>query len=263
MQKPSDRFTQTVQDYVKINPFYLEDVLRFLVDECQLSKHRTIAGIGTGTGFVSRLLLEYGNVVYGVEANPLMRDTMIEEFRRYPSFSGVDGTAENTSLDNKSIDIIMAGTAFHWFDLEKTKAEFKRVLKPQGWVLLIWNVRNPFKTDFLIDYENYILKHGKDFRKGNENKTDDDLIQDFFRPFEAKVKSFTNIQQFNWEGLVGKLSSTSHCLKPDDANYEEMLRELRDLYEKHQLNGLVDFEYVTNMYYGHLNNDKSSKYLIG
>ena len=132
MNKPTERFTQTVAAYTKYRPGYPQEVLQTLVVDCELTNKSIIADIGSGTGLLTELFLKNGNTVYGVEPNAAMREAGEQYLARYHEFSSVDGTAEATTLPTKSIDFITVGTAFHWFDTVKTKTEFQRIIRPGG-----------------------------------------------------------------------------------------------------------------------------------
>lgn len=250
--QPTERFTQTAQNYIKYRPHYPKEVLQVLIDECHLTSHNIIADVGSGTGILSKLFLENGNTVFGVEPNLAMREAAETYLKKYANFYSVNGTAEMTTLKNHSVDIITVGTAFHWFDIEKTKIEFKRILKSPGWVLLVWNVRDIDQSDLLMDYENLILKYGVDYRESNAKKFDKIAVQEFFSPYEMKIQFFENFQQFDWEGFKGRLLSTSYSLRPGDNHYQKMLKELHNIFDKHQKNGIVNFLYKTKLYYGQL-----------
>ncbi len=256
MNKSTERFTQTVQDYIKYRPSYPKEVLQLLIDECDLRKNKIIADVGSGTGLLSKLFLNYGNLVYGVEPNQPMREAAEEYLKEYPNFYSINATAEATSLEKQSVDIITVGTAFHWFDIAKTKVEFKRILKVGGWVLLVWNVRNVEQSKLLRDYENLLLKYGTDYKESNARKFNKTATKEFFSPNEMKVHSFKNTQQFDWAGLKGRLLSTSYSLRPGDDKYEEMLNELKDIFERYQKNGMVEFLYDTKLNYGRIHGKK-------
>lgn len=253
MKQATERFTETVQDYMKYRPSYPVEVVQLLVNECGLTKDKIIADVGSGTGFLAKLFLDYGNTVYGVEPNEAMRLAAENYLASYLKFHSVNATAEATTLLDNSVDFITVGTAFHWFDQEKTKLEFKRILKSSGWVLLVWNVRNVRQSELLRDYEKLILTYGKDYQKSRAQEFDNTVGEEFFSPHEMKIQSFSNSQQFNWEGLKGRLLSTSYSLRPGDSRYEEMMHELKLIFDRHQQNGLVDFLYDTKLYYGRLN----------
>lgn len=249
MTRSIERFTDTVEDYVKYRPSYPSAVLDLLIAECGLNKNKVIADIGSGTGLLAQLFLNYGNRVYGVEPNQSMREAGENYLRHYPNFHSVVGTAEETYLPDKSVDFITAGTAFHWFDPEKTKLEFHRIAKANAWVLLVWNVRNVEESALIREYEALICKYGKDYSTSNAIKMNKVALEQFFKPYPMKTASFANSQRLDWKGLKGRLLSTSYSLRPRDPNYEAMLEALKAIFERHQQNGIVTFLYKTKLYY--------------
>ncbi len=74
------------------------------------------------------------------------------------------GAAEATTLADKSSDLVVCGQAFHWFDLGRSKNEFRRILRPPGWVALIWNERKTHTTPFLAAYEQLLKTYATDYR---------------------------------------------------------------------------------------------------
>src|SRR5713226_3126779 len=135
------RFSNRVVDYVRYRPGYPSAVLDLLRSECGLQSSHVIADIGSGTGIMSKLFLENGNRVFGVEPNTEMRQAGEEYLASYDGFSSIEGSAESTTLGDSSIDFVTAGQAFHWFEKEKTRAEFRRILRGKGWVVIAWNDR--------------------------------------------------------------------------------------------------------------------------
>jgi ubiquinone/menaquinone biosynthesis C-methylase UbiE len=246
---PTERFTETVQNYIRYRPPYPSAVLDLLISECKLSKAKIMADIGSGTGLLSQLFLNYGNTVYGVEPNQAMRAAAADCLRSYPYFHSVAGCAEATQLPDKTIDFITAGTAFHWFDPDKTKREFQRIGKANAWVVLVWNVRNTEASALVSDYEDLICKYGKDYTTSNASKMDKVVLKEFFAPHSMKTAAFKNSQQFDWLGLKGRLLSTSYSLRPGDLHYESMLDELKLIFERYQEAGKVAFLYETKVYY--------------
>ncbi|MDP8950409.1 MAG: class I SAM-dependent methyltransferase [Actinomycetota bacterium] len=150
---PTQRFTNRVDHYVKYRPSYPRAALDLLKTECGLTSASLVADVGSGTGILSELFLENGNRVFGIEPNERMRETGERRLGRHPRFTSVAGTAEATTLDGDSVDFVVAGQAFHWFDPERARAEFSRILKPGGWVALVWNLRRKDATPFLAAYE--------------------------------------------------------------------------------------------------------------
>ena len=248
---PAERFSSRVDDYARYRPSYPAEIVPLLARECGLIAESTVADIGSGTGFLTKLFLDFGCAVVGVEPNREMREAGERMLAQYQRFTSVNGRAEQTRLGNSSVDLAAAGQAFHWFEPAATRVEFRRILRGPRWVALIWNER--LVTDeFLAGYEDLALRYGPDYRKIDHRRVDADRISDFFEHRAWKLATFPNVQHFDWTGLRGRLDSSSYAPRPGDQNYEAMLAELRRLFETHQKNGQVDFLYRTNVYYGTL-----------
>lgn len=250
---PKKRFSTRVENYIKFRPSYPQEIISFLKEKQILSSDSVIADIGSGTGILSELFLKESNQVYGIEPNIDMRNAGKTQLSKYLNFVNVEGSAENTSLNSSSVDIIMAGQAFHWFDLEKTRIEFLRILKPNGWVLLIWNRREKQINEFLKEYEIFLLKYGTDYKAIEKIKLDFDKFFGESEPDRKyKYKKFDNYQIFDYDGLEGRLLSTSYIPLGGHPKFNDMMIDLKKLYEKYQQNGLIKFDYKTEVIYGQL-----------
>jgi ubiquinone/menaquinone biosynthesis C-methylase UbiE len=245
------RFSNRVEDYVKWRPNYPQKIVKDLQNEYRLSTDKVVADIGSGTGISSELFLKDGYAVIGVEPNEAMRERSKELLNKYSSYTTVDGTAEKTTLVNKSVDAIVAGQAFHWFDQAKTRVEFQRILKQDGIVILLWNERLA-GTDFAKEYDQFIIDHGKEYVKLDHRNVNAEQIASFFSPGTCKLKIYKNQQVFNFDGLKGRLLSSSYMPTETDENYETLLSALKQLYEKHNENGRVQIDYDTKVYIGSL-----------
>jgi ubiquinone/menaquinone biosynthesis C-methylase UbiE len=247
----TQRFSSRVDHYVRYRPGYPPEVLELLKRECGLTPESVIADIAYGTGIFTRMLVENGNRVFGVEPNDEMRRAGEQFLRNYPRFTSVAGTAEATTLSDHSVDVVTAAQAAHWFDRAKTHREFVRVLKPGGWAVLLWNERRTGTTAFLRDFEELLLEYGTDYQEvRHENTTAE--IADFFTPSWFRSCVFETHREMDYAALEGRLLSSSYAPMPDQATYEPMLRELRRIFEAHQLNDRVLLEYNTLVYYGQL-----------
>ncbi|HUI06345.1 MAG TPA: class I SAM-dependent methyltransferase [Verrucomicrobiae bacterium] len=252
MKSPTQRFSSRVDNYVKYRPGYPSGVMQTLAKECGLTSESVVADIGSGTGILSELLLKNGNRVYGVEPNREMRTAGERLLKKYPGFTSVAGTAEATTLADQSVDFVTAGQAFHWFDRAPARQEFARTLKPDGWVVLIWNERLTDTSAFLREYEELLQKYGTDYVAVDHRHVDADAIAAFFAPHPFSLKKFENRQIVDFDGARGRLLSSSYTPEPGQANYQPMLDELRAIFDKHHVDGRVPFDYVTVMYFGQL-----------
>jgi SAM-dependent methyltransferase len=251
MRDPTQRFSSRVDNYARYRPGYPPEILQLLKDECGLTPASIVADIASGTGLLTRMFLENGNRVFGVEPNPEMRQAGERLLAAYPEFVSVAGTAEATTLHDHSVDYVTAAQAAHWFDRHKARQEFARILKPRGWCVLIWNERRTDSTRFLRDYEKLLLTYGTDYKDVRHEHTTAS-IWDFFAPSPFESRLFAMKQQFDYAGVEGRLLSSSYTPQTDHPNYSPMLRELRRIFEAHATDGRVDMEYTTRVYYGHL-----------
>jgi len=252
MTDVTQRFSSRVENYIKYRPVYPNEVIDTLRSECGLTADSIIADIGSGTGILTEMFLRNGNAVYGIEPNREMREAGERLLKGYPRFHSVAAQAEQTRLPDQSVDFITAGQAFHWFDREKAREEFARILKPKGWIALIWNERVTTTTPFLVAYEQLLKEYSTDYEQVDHRRIDDDVISDFFGSDDFRLKQFKNIQVFDFEGVKGRLLSSSYAPEEGHPNYEPMLAELERIFQAYQNDGKVVFEYVTQMYYGRL-----------
>jgi SAM-dependent methyltransferase len=247
----TQRFSSRVDNYVQYRPGYPPEILELLQNECGLTPESVIADIASGTGIFTRMLLENGNRVFGVEPNDEMRQAGERVLKSYSRFNSVAGTAEATTLPDRSVDLITAAQAAHWFDRVKARREFIRILKPGAWAVLLWNERRTDSTAFLRGYEHLLLTYGTDYREVRHERTTAE-IADFFTPSPFRSSTFEMRQEVDYSALEGRLLSSSYTPMPDHANYVPMLRELRRVFEAHQVNDRVALEYRTLVYYGQL-----------
>ena len=147
--KPTTRFADRVADYVRFRPSYPPDVIRTLHDELGLRAGQVVADVGSGTGILSRLLVDNGNIVYGVEPSAEMAEAALAALGRTGRFHDVRGTAEETNLPPASADLATAAQAFHWFDVDAAREQFRRILRPPRPVAVVWNLR---RTDTDVGY---------------------------------------------------------------------------------------------------------------
>jgi len=251
MRSPTERFSDRVENYVRYRPGYPKAVIALLQDECGLTPNSTVADIASGTGILTRMLLENGSRVFAVEPNREMREACERLLAAYPKLDSVEGTAEETRLADHSVDLVTAAQAAHWFDLARTRREFVRILKPGGWCALIWNERCTDTTPFLRDYEQLLLTYGTDYQDvRHENTTKG--IEKFFAPSPSFLRVFDYQQIFDYDGLEGRLLSSSYAPGPGHEKHAPMLEQLRRLFAKYQQQGEVTVEYKTRVFYGRL-----------
>jgi SAM-dependent methyltransferase len=246
-----ERFSSRVADYVRFRPGYPHEALALLKSECGLRSGHVIADVGCGTGFLGELFLKNGNRVYGIEPNKEMREAGEEYLASYDSFVSVDASAEATTLEDATIDLVTAGQAFHWFDPAAARREFARILKPDGWVVVMWNDRE-MNSAFATAYEDVLVKFGTDYKRVRESYPETAAMREFFAGGSMEQRSVPNAQILDWDGLVGRLRSSSYAPLEGQSNYAPMMAALDELFRANQVDGRVKMEYSTHVYYGRL-----------
>lgn len=249
---PAGRFTDRVSDYARYRPSYPPQLLDLLRDEMGLRPGHVVADVGSGTGILTEILLANGNPVLAVEPNRAMAEAARQRLGRFPGFTDVDGRAEATGLPAAAADFIVAAQAFHWFDPARSGAEFRRILRPQGWAVLVWNIRRVDTTPFLVDYEAFLRTWGTDYNEVSARYRDEAALQALFGPGGYRTRRFDYRQGFDLDGLRGRLLSSSYTPAEGDPRRQPMLAALPALFARHQADGAVAFEYDTWVYYGRL-----------
>lgn len=247
---PENRFSNRVADYVKYRPGYPSEILDLLREKTGLNAASMVADIGSGTGISTQFLLRAGCTVHAVEPNAEMRSAAESMLGGMPGFHSVAGSATATTLPERSVDLIVAAQAFHWFAGEAAREEFDRILKPDGWVTLIWNVRKVDSSPFLVAYEALLLKYATDYGQVRHELVDEKVLGSFFREGKFNSTSFPNAQHFDYEGLKGRLLSSSYAPAAGQPGHEEMIAELERIFQQHQVGGTVAIDYDAWVHWG-------------
>ena len=245
---PTRRFSSRVENYIRYRPGYPPEVLDVLRGAGALKGGSVVADIGSGTGIFAALLLPEAGKLYGVEPNAEMRAAGEQALAGNPKFTSVNGTAEATALPAGSVDLITAAQAFHWFDRSRTRTEFARILKPEGWIALIWNDRHVDSTPFLCDYESLLRTFATDYAEVRHKELDLARVRDFIGGDAVTLTVLPNRQVFDYQALRGRLLSSSYAPEEGQPGHIPMLRRLEDIFQQHQRGGPVAFEYDTQVY---------------
>lgn len=252
MRPSTERFSDRVDHYVRFRPSYPPDVVDLLKAECGLDGRAVVADIGSGPGNLTALLLPIAETVYGVEPNAEMRQAGERLLSSHPNFVSVDGTAENTRLASASVDLITAGQAFHWFDRKAARSEFLRIGRGDHRVALVWNTRLTDTTPFLRGYEALLKEVSEEYRTVDHRNTHgNDELASFFGRGKYKRRVFPYVQDFDYEGFLGRVLSSSY-VPTAGPGHERMIQGVERLYAEHNRDGQVAFEYQTEVFYGSL-----------
>lgn len=249
MKNSTQRFSDRVENYIKYRPSYPGECINYLY-ALGISKGTSVADIGSGTGILSELIIKNVNKLYGVEPNKEMREAAEVKLKKYNNFISTNGSAEETNLLENSLDFITCAQAFHWFDIETSLKEFRRILKQNGKLILLWNNRIN-NTDFLKGYEEALLNYAVDYKEVNHQNLTDEILEKCFVS-DYKKTIFPNSQTFDFTGLMGRLFSSSYTPQTGHPNYEKLIEQMKNLFEKYNENGFVKFNYNTEVFSGRI-----------
>lgn len=243
------KFSGKAAVYAKARPSYAPEFIDWLYGDVGMTPASVVADIGSGTGIFSKAMLEKGNTVYGVEPNKDMRRTAESTLPVFSNFHSIDGTAKNTTLEANSVDFITVAQAFHWFDADSFKVECKRILKPSGKVILVWNSR---VSESNLVKENAVIckKYCPNFKgfSGGLEHIDGSINKFFDNGFE--VKRFKNDLQVDKAKFIERSLSASYALNETDSDYKSYIFELKKLFNKYAVENILTMPNETVGYIG-------------
>ena len=244
---PQTRFSDRANDYAKYRPSYPSKAINCILEGIGIQE-LVAADIGAGTGISSRLLADRGVRVIAIEPNAAMRQAATP----HPLVQFRDGNAENTKLEDNSVDLVTCFQAFHWFNPEPTLIEFARILKPEGRLAAVWNNRDR-EDEFTAQYSHLTQtasKNQSELRYGTER-----FLRQTALFSKVTQLTFPYQQALDQKGLVGRAMSTSYIPKTGKLS-EKFIEQLNQLYDKYRdRQNLVYLKYNTNVYLTSLSMD--------
>jgi SAM-dependent methyltransferase len=240
----TQRFSDRVEAYLAGRPRYPAELVNHLETIGALPRTGIVADIGVGTGLSAEPFLAAGHRVIGVEPNAPMRAAGAEYLARFAAFEARDGTAEATGLAPGSVDLVIAGQAFHWFDPGRFRAESVRVLRPGGWGALIWNDRDLAGTPFLAGYEALLLEYGNDYQAIRYKHQGTDAIPVYFGGRAPVAWEFRHRRDMDWAMLAALAGSASYLPAPGQARHAELMAALRALFDANAAGDRVEMRYT-------------------
>lgn len=247
----ADRFGDRVSDYVAHRPGYPATMMDLFRREMGVCEGTVVADIGCGPGISSIPFLDAGCVVIGVEPNEQMRNAARSLLGETEGFTISEGNAYDTALETGSADLVVAAQAFHWFNDEKAVAEFRRILRPGGFLALVWNERLLTGEPFLEAYEELLLEFGTDYKTVRHDKITIESLEELFGSGVSKA-TFENRQVLDLEGLMGRLRSSSYTPAEGTEGFGPMAEKAKELFAEHNESGRITISYDTNVFYANI-----------
>jgi len=249
--RPTERFSSRAENYARYRPGYPHAALELLKQRCGLTPGALVADVGSGTGILTELLLSSGAYLIAIEPNDGMRAIAETSLGAHPHFRSIAGTAEATSLPPDSIDLWVAGQAFHWFDVPAAHREVLRVAREGAYAALLWNERPLEPSAFVNDYDALLVRHAAEYPEIRARRADEASMREFLgRAME--LVTFPNQQTLDFEGLRGRLLSSSYAPEAGHSEYEPMMAGLREVFRRHERAGQIVFPYRTLVYFAQL-----------
>ena len=255
MTEFSERFTGRVAEYAQYRERYEpEVVLPLLRDWCGLKPNWRVADIGAGTGMAGDLFRANGNRIIAIEPNAEMRTACRSLHAGDAMFNVQDGTAEATGLSDASVEMIVVGRALHWFDVEAAFREFRRILKPRGWVAILACGRAEDGREENVAFRQFLqATAGRDFYRDPlvsvYQRLDTLFAGGRFMHSEAHGEMY-----LDWKALRGLSLSLSHAPLPDSEAFPEFEAELRNFFGRYEQGGIVTFRKRTYLNVGQFEN---------
>ncbi len=245
------RYSSKAEIYARYRWDYAYEAIQAIFNATSISTDSVVADIGSGTGILTRHFVGRVKNVYAIEPNPEMRQWAEKNLSSYPSFCSLGTRAEATGLADKCVSLITIGQALHWFDPEPGLREFKRILKPGGWLAVLSNQAVANELDQALQTL-FIKENDWDISLA-ANLPAPKPVSFFYGEGYYSQMWFPQRREETWEEFFGSLCSNSHA--PDNGNpsfqtFELAARRVFDQFSRHSL---VTVDFVTELTLGSIN----------
>lgn len=237
-------FSSKVVDYVASRPDYPAALFEALRTDCHLQAGAVVADIGAGTGLLTQGLLAQGYTVTAIEPSDSMRAAADHALARIAGYSSAAGTAERLPLPDASVDLITAAQAFHWFDIAAARAEFLRVLKPQGHVVLVWNDRVP-SDPLHIALDALFAQYGGAKRSAMLAHDERSEVPAFFGANTPLERTWPHAHHLDEAALLSLVFSRSYMPDRQSSLGQQACAQLHGVFQRLAVNGVVAVRYTT------------------
>ena len=233
-------FSEKADAYAEFRERYDATVILPLLREwCGLKPAWTVADVGAGTGMLGDVFRANGNRVIAIEPNAAMRAVCARLHAGDSQFEVKDGRAEATGLGDASVEMVAVGRALHWFDVPLAMAEFKRILKPRGWVAIVACGRQERGREENEAYDALLHAIPGTLERVKAGYAVYRKMDDYFAGGEVHHQQVTGEMVMDWEALRGLTLSYSHAPMPGAPEFDGLERALKEFFARFKKNGKV------------------------
>ena len=251
----TERFSGRVDAYARHRPSFPRAIVAFLREHRALADGATVADVGAGTGMLAEVFLDAGHRVLAVEPNREMLTACRQLATRYAALQVVEGSAEHTALAENSIDLVTVGRAMHWFDWKQAHREFRRILRPEGWVLIATNGHRDSGALVSEQLTDLLRRHRMDSCEADVRRDFDQRLRGFLDPATWHRTRLDHSMTVTFETLLGYAQSLSAIPHPGQTGYEAMAAALQSIFHAHQSEGQLTTPLVSQLFLGRLRAD--------
>ena len=250
MVEPSNRFSQKAQKYARYRWDYSPQAIEMIFILSKLSCGSSVADIGSGTGMLSSHLVGKVKSLYAIEPNSEMRDYSKNLLPISSNINILDGLAEALPLPDQSIDMIMVGRAIHWFDASKARAEFLRVLKPNGWLAIL---QVPCLNRELVEAVKSIRTAENNWNVENDKSRLNSVSPNFYYGNQEFIdRQFPQTITETWDEFFGRLCSLSPAPNEDDESLKKFKNAAHGIFRKFSKDDRLTIEIATQIQLGRI-----------
>ncbi len=240
--------------YAANRPGYSSHVLKYLQQDLGFPPTALGADIGCGTGQLTKILAGYFELLYAVEPNASMMRECQKCLCDCKSIHYICRSAENTGIDDSKLDYITVAQAFHLFNNVKTLQELKRILKPDGSLIIIYNMKN-HSSDLFLKNEEVLLKYCPLYRRDfHATEFQYNSFQDCFKEGSYQYHYFPNdnTEYLDCDTFINRTLSASYAIQKGNPSFPNFVKELTAIFADFSVNHRIKMELSTVIYSGYL-----------
>lgn len=254
MQNLHKLFNSKALLYAKNRPSYSNHIMNYLSQYLNLREIHLGADVGAGTGQMTKILADNFNTVYAIEPNLAMLNECKKQLFSYNNIIYKNCSADNINLTNHSLDYITVAQAFHLFYNKETYTEFKRILKPDGKLIIIYNMKN-HQSGLFLENEKVLLQYcplyNREFHATEFNKR---TFINFFSEYSYDFCVFNNdnTEYLDCETFINRTLSSSYSITSEHPFYEAYIHDLKEVFNRFVINDKIKMELSSVIYSGTL-----------